>query len=135
MIDRTEIERLVPHAGAMCLLDAVTSWGPTSITCVSRAPTAAHPLARDGMVPTIVAAEYAAQATAVHGALLEPRERPPAGLLASLVDVHLSGASLPPLPLGIEATMQSRSSTGCLYTFVVSADSEQVATGRLMVAL
>ena len=34
-IDRAGIERLVPHAGAMCLLDAVTQWSPDSISCTS----------------------------------------------------------------------------------------------------
>ena len=47
MLGRTQIERLVPHAGAMCLLDAVMAWDSSSIDCTSARPTAQHPLARE----------------------------------------------------------------------------------------
>lgn len=135
-VDRAGIERLVPHAGAMCLLDAVGDWQPDWIACTSGAPTTAHPLARDGHVPAIAAVEYAAQATAVHGALLEAGDRSRAGLLATLVDVRLGGAStLPAAPLAIRAELLSRSPTGCLYSFDVRAEDRPVASGRLMVAL
>ena len=88
-LDRAGIERRVPHAGAMCLLDAVTQWDATHITCVACAPGATHPLARDGAVPAIAAVEYAAQATAVHGALLDTPVSPRGGVLAKLSNVEL----------------------------------------------
>ncbi len=134
-LDRAGIERLVPHAGAMCLLDAVSSWGPHSIVCTSAAPSNAHSLARGESVPAIVAAEYAAQATAVHGALLEPCAHPRAGMLASLVDVRLARPTLPPEALSIRTDLLSRSAGGCLYSFDVTTASGPVASGRLMVAL
>ena len=96
MPDRARIEQLVPHAGAMCLLDAVTQWDAAQITCSSHEPGASHPLARDGVVPAIAAAEYAAQATAVHGALLDGAGQPRAGMLAKLMDVDLHSACFPP---------------------------------------
>jgi len=33
LIDKAAIRRLIPHAGAMCLLDTVIAWDETSITC------------------------------------------------------------------------------------------------------
>ncbi|HVE54872.1 MAG TPA: hydroxymyristoyl-ACP dehydratase [Ramlibacter sp.] len=135
-LDRERIEELVPHSGAMCLLDEVTGWTPTAITCSSAAPTVAHPLARAGALSAIAATEYAAQATAVHGALLEQARRPRAGMLAALVDVQLGQAvRVGGAALSIEAELLSRSAAGCLYTFRVSAESAPVASGRLMVAL
>ncbi|MDB5896802.1 MAG: 3-hydroxydecanoyl-[ACP] dehydratase [Ramlibacter sp.] len=136
-IDRAGIERLVPHAGAMCLLDAVTEWSADSIACTSGWPGADHPLARNQRVPAIVATEYAAQATAVHGALLEDSGRARAGMLATLMDVQLAAASMPAQgdALSIRAHLLSRSPAGCMYSFEVAAAGAPIASGRLMVAL
>lgn len=137
MPDRARIEQLVPHAGAMCLLDAVTQWDAAQITCTSAAPAAAsHPLARDGTVPAIAATEYAAQATAVHGALLEGAGQPRAGMLAKLMDVELHSASFAPGegPVTVNATLLSRLGSGCLYAFQVASPGRPIASGRLIVA-
>ena len=135
-LDRSSIARLVPHAGAMCLLDEVTHWSPTAIACTSAAPASGHPLARAGAVAAIVATEYAAQATAVHGALLEETPGPRPGMLATLVDVRLGCAMRVDGPaLSIAAELLSRSPAGCLYAFRVHSGNASVAEGRLMVAL
>lgn len=135
IVDRASIERMVPHAGAMCLIDTVTRWDPSRIECECAAPTSGHPLAREGQVPAVAAAEYAAQATAVHGALLQDRE-PRAGMLAKLVAVDLD---TPCFPMGgaaiaVQAELVGRLDAGCLYTFHVSAGGQPIARGRLMVA-
>lgn len=136
---RAQIQRLVPHAGAMCLLDEVTHWDAASIACTSAAPGPNHPLARDRAVPAIAAiaaAEYAAQASAVHGALLEQSSRPRAGMLATLMDVKLAARTIPEGgALSIQADLLSRSAAGCLYSFEVSTGGKPLAAGRLMVAL
>ena len=136
-IDRARIERLVPHGGTMCLLDAVTEWSDAAIACTSALPGADHPLARDRRVPAIVATEYAAQATAVHGALLEGSDQPRAGMLATLVDVQLATAAIPADgdALSIRARLLGRSAAGCMYSFEVGTTRTLVASGRLMVAL
>jgi predicted hotdog family 3-hydroxylacyl-ACP dehydratase len=136
-IDRIGIERLVPHAGAMCLLDGVNEWSEQEITCTSALPAPGHALARDGRVPGIAAIEYAAQATAVHGALLEQADGPRAGMLATLVDVRLHLPQIPGAgePLSIRAGLLSRSAGGCLYSFEVGSGGAAVASGRLLVAL
>jgi predicted hotdog family 3-hydroxylacyl-ACP dehydratase len=136
-IDRAGIERLVPHAGAMCLLDAVTEWSDAAIACTSALPGADHPLARNRRVPAIVATEYAAQATAVHGALLAGSDQPRAGMLATLVDVQLATAAIPAEgdALSIRARLLGRSAGGCMYSFEVGTTGTLVASGRLMVVL
>jgi predicted hotdog family 3-hydroxylacyl-ACP dehydratase len=136
-LDRAGIERLVPHSGAMCLLDEVLEWGAETISCRSEAPASGHPLARARVVPAIAAAEYAAQATAVHGALLASDSRPQAGMLAALIEVQL-GAQIIDAgdgALAIRADLLSRSSAGCMYSFSVANGRTRIAWGRLMVAL
>ncbi len=133
---RADIERCVPHVGAMCLLDAVTHWDAMHIVCRADAPTATHPLMREGRVPTVAAIEYAAQATAVHGALLGNTMARRTGLLAKLSDVKLHGPCIPEDfgPLTVRAELQSRAASGCLYAFGVVCGTQPIASGCLMVA-
>lgn len=135
MLTRAQIQARIPHAGAMCLLDAVQRWDATMIVCCAPAPTAAHPLARRQGVPAIAAVEYAAQAAAVHGSLLDsaaPRD----GMLAKLADVELSAALFGEAggPLTVRAELLSRVASGCMYKFEVSDLHACVARGRLLVA-
>ena len=58
----------------MCLLEGVSSWDERSIRCIAvshRDP--GNPLAADGHLGAACGVEYAAQAMAVHGALLQPQ--------------------------------------------------------------
>ena len=136
MLNRAEIERRVPHAGAMCLLDSVRQWDAASIVCEAAAPNGKHPLRRDAQVPAIAAVEYAAQAAAVHGALLDTAETPRAGMLAKLSDVELHAATLDAAggALTVRAELLSRVANGCMYSFEVSDQRACVARGRLLVA-
>jgi predicted hotdog family 3-hydroxylacyl-ACP dehydratase len=136
-LDRAGIERRLPHAGAMCLLDAVTQWDAMKIHCVAAAADAMHPLARDGRLPAVAAIECAAQATAVHGALVQAEAAPRAGVLAKLsgVSLHIAYIPLPSGPLDVRAQRLSQGDAGCLYAFEVSScNREPIASGRLMVA-
>lgn len=135
-LDRTEIARRIPHAGAMRLLEAVVDWSDTTIFCHAEAPGADHPLARAGSVPSVAAAEYAAQAVAVHGALLDGVAAPRAGVLAKLSDMVLHAPSLPTGAgaLTVRAELLSRAASGCLYNFEVGSAAGGIASGRLLVA-
>ena len=136
MLDRAGIEDRVPQRGAMCLLDAVVAYDTTHITCRAAAPKPTHPLARDGRVPAIAAVEYAAQATAVHGSLVDGCQTPRAGMLAKLGEVRLHTDFIADdgEALDIRAERLSVVSAGCLYAFEVYSGSSPVASGRLMVA-
>ena len=119
----------------MCFLDAVTYWDAHSITCSAAAPDENHPLLRNGKVPAIAAAEYAAQATALHGALLDAATTPRAGMLAKLSDVEVHRAWFPAdeRTLSVQATLISRTLGGCLYSFDVASTHQPIASGRLIV--
>jgi len=92
VIARHEWADLIPHQGAMSLLDAVVDWDDTRLhaTAVShRDP--ANPLRSGGMLRAVHLCEYAAQATAIHGALVARRAgaRVAPGLLVALREVEL----------------------------------------------
>lgn len=136
MLKRPDIEARVPHAGAMCLLESVRAWDRTRIDCLAQAPTADHPLAAAHGVPAIAGVEYAAQAAAVHGALVDGLARPRPGLLAKIAGVELSGPRLDRNAgrLEVHAELLAGAAGGCLYSFSVSDAGGCVVRGRLMVA-
>ncbi|MEO6896957.1 MAG: hydroxymyristoyl-ACP dehydratase [Caldimonas sp.] len=143
-LDHAGIAALVPHRGPMCLLDRMTSWSETGIECIAvghRDP--AHPLrSRRGLLAS-AAIEYAAQATAVHGALCAKAagDRAAPGFLASARDVRLSRLRLDDLPdaasdeLVVSAERQAADASRILYAFRVSHDGQEVASGRVAVVL
>ncbi|MEO7433464.1 MAG: phosphotransferase [Dokdonella sp.] len=70
-ITRHDWSTLIPHRGAMCLLDDVVGWTDATIHARSdshRDP--ANPLRSDGRLRALHLCEYGAQAMAVHGGLL-----------------------------------------------------------------
>lgn len=141
LIDRASIAAMIPHAGAMCLLDGVLAWDETSIRCIShRAAASDNPLRRpDGTLGAACGIEIAAQAMAVHGRLLAAPAKdahPPArGYLASLRDIRLAAATLDgaPGPLIVEATRLMGDGAGATYRFAVSREDVLLLEGRATV--
>jgi len=143
-LDHDGIEALVPHRGAMCLLERMVAWDDTRIECVAtghRDPD--HPLrTRSGLMAS-VAIEYAAQAAALHGGLVAQASGTTAlpGYLASAREVHLAAWRLDDLPraavdeLRIVAERQAGDATHLLYAFNVAHDGREIAAGRLAVIL
>lgn len=139
VIDSQDIGSLLPHSGAMCLLDSIVSWNEENIEASAISHTdAANPLTIDGRLPVHAGLEYAAQAMAVHGTLCEQRAgRPRAGYLAVVSNViwaceHLddySGA------LQITARKLASASNGFTYAFSVSSAGEILIAGDAVVAL
>jgi predicted hotdog family 3-hydroxylacyl-ACP dehydratase len=133
-LSKDEICALLPHTGAMCLLDAVQSWNDDEITCTAvshRDP--ANPLRRDGVLPSVCGVEYAAQAIGVHGRLATGnREKPAAGYLASLRDLvmHVERLDDAPVPLIIRARRMVAGDESVMCEFSVSAGGEPLLSGR-----
>jgi predicted hotdog family 3-hydroxylacyl-ACP dehydratase len=70
-LDRDWIEQHIPHKGRMCLLDEVITWDATQIRCRSSTHRSTeNPLRAHGRLGAVCGIEYAAQAMAVHGALV-----------------------------------------------------------------
>ena len=138
-LDRAAIAARIPHHGTMCLLDAVDAWDGESIHCRAtshRDP--ANPLRDAGSLPATAAIEYAAQAMAVHGALLAPADGTPrAGYLASVRSVDITVAHLDAVAgeLEIRAERLTGNDSQVLYRFIVSASGTTLVSGRAAVIL
>jgi len=139
VLDRDAIVARIPHQGAMCLLDAVVEWTPASISCRAtshRDP--ANPLRAEGRLGAASAIEYAAQAMAVHGALLAGSAgKPRFGYLASLRAVTLHVTRLDDLAgeLRIDAERVSGDENRVLYQFAISHQRRCLVDGRAAVVL
>lgn len=138
-LDRGAIARLVPHGGAMCLLDRALFWDADSIVCeADRHRDPANPLRRDGRLPAMCGVEYALQAMALHGALLAGGAAQPAGYLSSLRDVSLGGAERLDTvagPLGVRARALAAEAGGFIYRFEVEGGGRTLLTGQAAIIL
>lgn len=139
-LTHAQIAGLIPHSGAMCLLGRLDRWDEQGIVCSAGSHRdAGNPLrTRSGLLaPNAI--EYAAQAMALHGALLGIEAGVPAspGYLASVRGVQLHRLRLDDLPgdLRIEATRQAGDARQILYGFTVSHAGSAVAEGRAAVVL
>jgi predicted hotdog family 3-hydroxylacyl-ACP dehydratase len=146
-LDRQWIEQHIPHKGRMCLLDEVLSWDAARIRCRSATHRAAdNPLRSHGRLGAACGIEYAAQAMAVHGALVAasaPLERTVAsslrssigaavGYLASVRNVALYVARLDDLDADLIAAAQRITGDGrtVLYEFSVWNGGQPLLSGR-----
>lgn len=136
VLDRDWILRHIPHRGRMCLLDEVLRWDRSHIECASRSHLAAdHPLRAHGRLGAVCGVEYAAQAMAVHGALLERRPAP--GMLASVRGLTLLVERLD----DIEAVLRIRcerihgDAGALLYRFELLAQERALLHGRASIVL
>ena len=92
MLARDAIAALIPHQGAMCLLDRVIEWDKDRVVLATSTHRAAdNPLRVDGRLRAVHLCEYGAQAMAVHGGLSAQADGKTArpGFLVSLRDVKL----------------------------------------------
>ncbi len=135
-----DISRLVPHSGAMCLLDGVDEWDEDHIVCRAishRRPD--NPLRDKSGLRAVCAIEYAAQAIAAHATLLGMAHghRATDGVLASVREVTTTLSHVDGLKgaLTIVARLQLSHPQGRMYDVEVTGDGRTVLTGRLSVML
>ena len=139
MLNHAEIAARIPHQGKMCLLDAVTAWSESQIHCRAishRDP--ANPLRAAGRLGAANGIEYAAQAMAIHGALLaNSGDRPRQGYLTSVRSVTLHVAQLDDLTgeLNVQAERMSGDNNNILYQFSLSHAGRCLLEGRAAVVL
>jgi len=122
----------------MCLLDEVLQWDPRSIRCASsthRSPD--NPLRAHGRLGAACGVEYAAQAMAVHGALLAPSGSAPVtvGYLGSLRAIALHVARLDQIEAKLIATAErlNGDSRIALYRFTLHGGERLLLSGRATV--
>ena len=137
MIQGARLAAMVPHDGAMVLLDAVIRWDAGTIHCRSRSHLAPanplrRPVAEGARLPAICGVEYGLQAAALHGALLAGGVAQRAGYVARLRGVTLAVEWLDDPAFGtlaIQARLEHSEANGMLYALSVSD-----VMGRLLVS-
>lgn len=141
-LDARGIAQRVPHAHAMCLLRAMQRWDDEGIDCTATNHRQAdHPLRSESGLLAAAAIEYAAQAMALHGALLAERAcstaAPTPGFLASVRGVQFGVARLDTLhdDLHVQARRLLAQGPHIQYAFTVRAAGGLVAQGRATVVL
>jgi predicted hotdog family 3-hydroxylacyl-ACP dehydratase len=139
LLDHAWIASRIPHQGKMCLLDRVDAWDAQSVRCIAsshRAPD--NPLRSHGRLAAPCGIEYAAQAMAVHGALLAREQTAPrSGFLASVRNAILHVGRLDDIAadLMVQAELFSSDGNNVLYDFSVRADGRVLLEGRAAVIM
>lgn len=135
MLGREAIAALIPHQGAMCLLDRVVDWDEDHVVLATSTHRAAdNPLRLDGRLRAVHLCEYGAQAMAVHGGLsaqADGRAAQP-GFLVSLRDVKLEVDYVDALDGEIYVTARRllESAGSWQYSFEVKHGDAVLASGR-----
>ena len=131
------IARQMPHKGKMCLLDLVTAWDSENIVCSAHShKDPNNPLQSHNQLGAACGIEYAAQAMALHGALLAPAASAPrAGYLARVrnVDARVTRLDDIEAPLTITAQRQAADSRIAIYFFSLHACSKLLLSGSASV--
>ena len=134
-LDRDWIESHIPHRGRMCLLDEVLSWDVVHIRCRATSHRLAdNPLRAHGRLGAACGVEYAAQAMAVHGAIMAhiTGTPPRGGLLTSVRNLVLRVSRLDDLDTDLIASAERLAGDegGTLYEFTVSGGGHELLSGR-----
>lgn len=135
---REAIARLVPHQGAMCLLERVESCNAEGIVCTSATHRLVdNPLRRDGMLPAACGLEYALQAMALHGALTAGGVAQAPGYLSALRGVRMAAERLDDVadPLLVTAEALVAESRGFIYRFAVAAAGRVLLSGQATIVI
>ena len=139
-LNKKEIEALIPHNGAMSLLNEVLKWDEDRIICLANSHRSKHnPLRNENALSSVCGVEYAAQAMAVHGALSkgDPDEEPRPGYLASIKNLDLLVSSLDDIEsdLVIEAELLMRDKEFLVYQFRVLSEDLNLLSGRAIISI
>ena len=123
----------------MCLLDAVEFWNEAGIICrASSHRLMDNPLRTAGSLGIANGIEYAAQAMAIHGALLaSDDETPGSGFLTSVRDVQWHRMRLDDIgsDLTVRAERISGNEANLLYSFGIHAEGAILLSGRASVMI
>jgi predicted hotdog family 3-hydroxylacyl-ACP dehydratase len=140
LLNAADIARLIPHHGDMCLLAGVQHYDAQTIRCSAVSHRLLNnPLRENGVLHAVCGVEYAAQAMAVHGALLAGQsDRPPrGGRLAGVRSVEMRVDRLDDIAcdLTIHAHYAMGDENTMIYEFSVDALDRNLLKGKATVVL
>ena len=138
-LGRAWIAAHIPHQGSMCLLERVEAWDSQHVHCIANSHRAMdNPLRAHGRLAAACGIEYAAQAMAVHGALLaQQQDAPRSGFLASVrgATLHVGRLDNIAADLSVQAELFSSDGNHVLYDFSIRAEGKILIEGRAAVIL
>lgn len=130
---------LLPHAGEMCLIERIAAYDGDTINCQTQTHLSlTNPLRHENRLATICGIEYAAQAMALHAALLaERRDAPRIGFLAGLREValHLPRLDVSHTILNVRASKLIADKGRSIYEFMLSLNDHPALSGRAAVII
>ena len=140
MLNHDGIAALIPHQGAMCLLETMIDWTAETIAChASSHLSEDNPLRRAGRLSTICGCEYGFQAIALHGALAAGGVPQPPGYLVGLRVAFLGPIYLddPAFDtLRVTAVREASEGAGLIYGFsLASSAGTLLLEGRATIKL
>ena len=143
MLRHDDIALRIPHQGRMCLLERVVQWNVERIHCKAISHRASdNPLRAQGRLGIACGIEYAAQAMALHGALIGEAAGgnlapPRVGYLASVRSVILHASRLDDVEgdLTVSAERLMGDAGNIVYSFEVAAGERPLLSGRATVVL
>ena len=136
-LDRTALAGLLPHSGSMVLIDNVVAWSEKKLVCETRRHLdASFPLKEYDVVPASAGIELAAQAMAIHVALVRD-DGPKQGLLTHVKNICFGNSSLNDASdlLTIEVRADRIGIRGCSYSFEIKSGGAACLNGRVGVVL
>ena len=134
MLDHAAIAARIPHSGRMCLLDRVIRWDGRGVRCAAMSHRDTdNPLREATGLPVWAGIEYAAQAAAVHSALIHRLPAPRTGVLAALRNVNASCGRLDEIELELllDATLLHSDPGGGIYAFEMRAGEDLLLSGQI----
>lgn len=136
---RAWIAAHIPHQGSMCLLDEVVSWNDEQIVCSAVSHMQRdNPLRNSSTLGIANGIEYAAQAMAVHGALIAAEDSAPgSGYLTCVRNVNWCRNRLDDIDgaLMVRAQRLSGNDSTILYDFTLLSSEQILLSGRASVML
>ena len=137
LLNHSAIANLIPHAGDMVLLNQVIHYEPNSLYATSTSHRrASNPLRHHNHLPISAGIEYAAQASAIHGALAaDSTSVAKQGFLALVRDVQWCVTRLDDIvfDLDIRVNLMTAQPGSVMYDFQLSANESTLMSGRLAV--
>ena len=138
---RDWIAARIPHQGRMCLLDRVERMSAAESVCSATSHADAdNPLREGGRLGAACGIEYAAQAMALHGALVAQAlgvPPPTMGFLVSVrsVELHVSRLDDVGERLTVRVHCDADNGDHSVYTFALSVGERPLVEGRAVVML
>lgn len=139
MHNRASLCDLLPHSGLMCLIETVESYDDREIMCSTKSHLeTGNPLRSANSLSAVCGVEYAAQAMALHAALVSAKSAPPRlGFLAGLRNVAISTPrlDLAGTTLRIRASKLIADNDRSIYEFWLHLDDQPALAGRAAVIM